>query len=249
MIDESQLVDIFKALSDANRLTLFELLMYSDQTNSELMNATGLSQNLLSHHLSVMADCKLIEAHQSIGDARRRYYSPNLATTREVCHWWQRYSPSLSRPMARLQRPRRVLFLCSTNGMRSLMAEAVANHLSGGSLRARSAGLAPARDIPLVMYRVLDERGVPSDNLVMQTFHALGDSDFEFVITVCDRVHESEMPTALSRAEFIHWSLRDPLQETSDLHGQLALTRELYQAILLRLTFFAQRLADQERAS
>jgi len=248
MIGDTQLVDIFKALSDAHRLELFHLLVYSDQTNSELMNATGLSQNLLSHHLSVMADCKLIEVHQSIGDARRRYYSPNLQTAREVSHWWQQYSPSLSRPMPRLERPRRVLFLCSTNSMRSLMAEAMANHLSNGALLVRSAGLLPGRGIPSLTYRVLEEHAIPSDHLEMKTYRTLGDTNFEFVITVCDRVHESEMPPELTRAEIIHWSLRDPLQETSDPQEQLALSRELYQTILLRLTFFVQRLAESERA-
>jgi len=50
----------------------------------------------------------------------------------------------------------------------------------------------------------------------MKTYRTLGDTNFEFVITVCDRVHESEMPPELAHAEIIHWSLRDPLQETSD---------------------------------
>ena len=249
MIDEAQLVEIFKALADANRLNLFELLVYSDQTNSELMNATGLSQNLLSHHLSVLADCKLIEAHQSIGDARRRYYSPNLRTARLVAKWWQQYCPSLERPLPSLERPRRVLFLCSTNGIRSLMAEAIARHLYADSLLARSAGLAPARGIPSVMYRVLDEYGVPPGELALHTYHSLEDKHFDFVITVCDRVHEAEMPPELTRAKIIHWSLRDPLQETPHPKEQLALTRDLFETIRLRLTFFVQRLADRERAS
>ena len=82
----------------------------------------------------------------------------------------------------------------------------------------------------------------------MQTYHALPERDFEFVITVCDRVHETEIPPELARAEVIHWSLRDPLQESPDPHQQLTLTRDLYQTILLRLAFFVQRLADRERA-
>ncbi len=87
------LIEIFKALADPNRLMLLELLLISDRTNSELMNATGLSQNLLSHHLNVLTEARLIYPQQSIGDARRRYFCPNLETVQECSGWWRNHSP------------------------------------------------------------------------------------------------------------------------------------------------------------
>lgn len=51
------------------------------------MNQLGLSQNLLSHHLSVLVEVGLITVRQSIGDARRRYYTPNLEVPHLLSVW------------------------------------------------------------------------------------------------------------------------------------------------------------------
>ena len=129
MLSESQVIDIFKALADPNRLTLFRLLLASDLTNSELMDKTGLRQNLLSHHLNILVESGLVRVQRSIGDARRHYFSVNLEQAGQFAAWWERHgSCALDRRpvLPALSHSRRVLFLCRRNSARSLMAEALA---------------------------------------------------------------------------------------------------------------------------
>lgn len=249
-LTDEQIIDIFKALSDPNRLQLFQLLMESDRTNSELMEATGLRQNLLSHHLNIMTECRLIQAHRSIGDARRHYYSPCLDTAEACREWWRLHSPPTSKPFPALRQPRRVLFLCLKNGLRSYLAEGLARYLAPDALIVASAGIEP--DDPEtpngfgLARRVMAENDIPVFDFKPKTYEALAGQTFDYVITVCDIVHEKEIPAALARTKLLHWSLTDPLEEARDSEGQLAATRALYETLLLRLGYFVQRLAAAE---
>jgi ArsR family transcriptional regulator, arsenate/arsenite/antimonite-responsive transcriptional repressor / arsenate reductase (thioredoxin) len=246
MLSDPQLIEIFKALSDPNRLQLYQLLLTSDRTNSELIGETGLRQNLLSHHLSVLADCGLIQPQQSIGDARRRYYCPNLKTALHVTHWWRDHSPASERPLPGLARPRRVLFLCLQNADRSLIAEALARHLAPHALIPYSAGITPLDELPAMTRAVLAEFNIPEDGLVPQTYHNLPPVRFDYLITVCDRVHEHDLPDEFKNLATIHWSLHDPVEQAEDEAEQRVVTRALLDEIELRLAFLVRRLARQE---
>jgi protein-tyrosine-phosphatase/DNA-binding transcriptional ArsR family regulator len=252
MPSEIEIVEIFKALADPNRLHLFELLLCSDQTNSELMDATGLRQNLLSHHLAMLHECGLIQEHQSYGgDARRHYYSINLATARQVRNWWEDHSPLDPESLPVLKHPRRVLFLCLENATRSLMAEVMARYHTSGALIPTSAGVRePAAPLPEALWQVLAEHNLPADSLVQKTYTALGDMTFDYVIVVCDIVHESLVPPTFEGATYMHWSLSDPtLEAPDDPLGQLEVARRLYDELDLRLALFVQCVAREEAAS
>lgn len=246
-LTDNQVIEIFKALSDPNRLQLFKLLMESDRTNSELMDATGLRQNLLSHHLNIMTECGLIQAHRSIGDARRHYYSPRLWVASACREWWVCNSPSPSDKLPALKRPRHVLFLCLRNGARSFMAEAIARHLAPDALIPLSAGIEDS-DPPLLSIgkTVLAEHGIAIGDFESKTYQALPEANYDFVVTVCDIVHEREMPAELEHLPVLHWSLDDPIDIADTEAGQLAATRDLYDQIALRLAFLVQRLAMEE---
>jgi len=240
------IIAIFKALADEHRLELFSILLSSDRTNSELVEETGLSQNLLSHHLSVLSEAGLIRVQQSIGDARRRYYSVNLETVCLMSDWWRRSTPVCEVPLPPLRRPRRILFLCMRNAARSLMAEAIARHIAAGAIIPSSAGLEASAEITPLMITVLDEKGVPSTGLNPQTYDRLVHEPFDGLITVCDRVHEHGLPPELAHIPCVHWSLHDPLEEADTEAGQLAAMRRLYTEIERRLVLFVQRLAAEE---
>lgn len=246
-LNEQRMIEIFKALSDPNRLQLFNLLIESDRTNSELMDETGLRQNLLSHHLTIMTDSGLIWAHRSIGDARRHYYSPRLDTIIACREWWVRNSPPSLDALPVLKHPRRILFLCLRNGARSFMAEAIARHLASASLIPYSAGI-DHDEMPNVSIgqRVLQEHGVPLINFVPKLYDALDKLAYDAVITVCDIVHEREVPPELAHMPVMHWSLDDPFELSQDEGDRLDLMRSLYDEIVLRLSFFLHRLAMEE---
>jgi protein-tyrosine-phosphatase/DNA-binding HxlR family transcriptional regulator len=253
MISEPDIIDIFKALSDANRLTLFRLLLASDHTNSELMEQTGLRQNLLSHHLSLLVESGLVRVQRSIGDARRHYFSVDLEQAQQLAEWWAQHglcSPEGERALPALRRPRRVLFLCRRNSARSLMAEALARHLAPDALIPFSAGIEkPDEALPEVAVRALAEGGVPAGGLMAKLLDDLAGLPFDQVITVCDIVHEGE-GTAVPMLHGIrqaHWSLSDPLEEATPAE-QLARARELLTELHRRLTCLVRRFAAEESA-
>jgi protein-tyrosine-phosphatase/DNA-binding HxlR family transcriptional regulator len=252
MLSEAQVVEIFKALADPNRLLLFELLLCSDQTNSELMDATGLRQNLLSHHLAMLHECELIQEHQSHGgDARRHYYSVNLATARQIRGWWEDHSPLDPESLPVLERPRRVLFLCLENATRSLMAEIMARYHTSGALIPVSAGVRePVSPLPQALWQVLAEHNLPTDSLLQKTYQSLRVMAFDYVIVVCDIVHEGLVPPTVEGATYMHWSLSDPTQEAPDDPArQLEVARRLYNELELRLALFVQCVAKEEAES
>lgn len=242
---ETRLALVFKALSDPNRLRIFDLLTFNDLSNSELMLAIGLSQNLLSHHLNVLADAGLVVVHPSIGDARRRYYSASLDAITGVQSWFSQHAPLAQRPLPALEPRCRVLFLCQRNAARSLMAEAIARHIAPGALDACSAGVEPDQSPQPLAYQVLIEHGISPRDLRQQSLAELETLAFDTVITVCDRVHESIDRARLRAAEYLHWSLIDPSELASDLAGQLEETRRLYTRLEQRIAVFVQRLAAQ----
>jgi protein-tyrosine-phosphatase len=247
MLSHDQVMNIFKALSDPNRLQVFELLLLSDRTNSELMDETGLRQNLLSHHLNILNEAGLIQMSQSIGDARRHYYNADLCTVSQFRKWWGLRTPPTDTPLPALTLPRRVLFLCLRNLSRSLIAEALARHLAPDALIVTSAGLENNdSSVPPVTLQVLAEHGISADDLTFKRYDELEQTEYDYLITVCDIVHENLIPDTLSYQTYVHWSLRDPVEGVTDPQEQLRLARELYHDIYRRIALLVQMLAAAE---
>lgn len=246
---ENHLAQVFKALSDPNRLRIFDLLTFNDLSNSELMAAIGLSQNLLSHHLSVLAEAGLVDVHPSVGDARRRYYSANLSAVAGVRRWFTLHMADPRRPLPSLSPRRRVLFLCLKNAARSLMAEAIARHIAPDALDVSSAGIEPDDTPQTLALQVLSEHGISLDGLRQQTLADLPSQPRDIVITVCDLVHERIDRERLRAGAYLHWSLVDPSELASDPEGQLAATRQLYRRLEQRIIVFVQHLVDQDGAA
>ncbi len=248
-LSEKQILEIFKALSDPNRLQILNLLLQSDRTNSELMAITGLRQNLLSHHLNMLTACGLVQIHRSIGDARRHYYGPRLDTMRACHDWWAFHSPRENAPLPALRRRRRVLFLCRRNGIRSMLAEGLARHMASGALEAFSAGIEEGEKPQLALgQQLLEEHAIAPFDFYVKNYKVLLGTPFDYVITVCDIVHESDVLDVFEGAELIHWSLPDPIEEGETAEEQRAIACEVFSALKMRIAHFVQRLAAKEAA-
>ncbi|MCD4685748.1 MAG: metalloregulator ArsR/SmtB family transcription factor [Anaerolineae bacterium] len=248
-LSEIQIIDIFKALSDPNRMQIFRLLLFSDRTNSELMEETGLRQNLLSHHLHILTDCDLIEVRRSIGDARRHYYTPQFSTVRATRDWWTTRTaptaPTAPTALPVLPKRVRVLFLCFRNGARSFIAEALARENATEALIVESAGIeTPTPDLEYGRM-VLAEHQITLDGFEPKTYQALADQPFDYVVTVCDIVHERDLLAGFPDTMHVHWSLPDPMDAPDDA-GRMAITRRIYDEITLRLANFVQQLTIAE---
>ncbi|MGA2830936.1 MAG: arsenate reductase ArsC [Streptosporangiaceae bacterium] len=129
----------------------------------------------------------------------------------------------------------RLLFLCTGNGARSQIAEALAVARSGGQVAARSAGSRPKPVHPNAV-RVLRERGIemgPRQPKHLSTFTA---HRFGYVITLCDKVREvcPEFPGHPGR---IHWSIPDPAASGGDDDATLPAFRDTAAEVERRITY------------
>lgn len=104
----------------------------------------------------------------------------------------------------------KILFVCTHNRCRSILAEAMANHLGDGMLFAASAGSAPAGEVHPMTIQALESRGIPVEGLHSKSWDNLDPFIPDVVITVCDNAAREECPLWLGQALKAHWGLKDP---------------------------------------
>jgi protein-tyrosine-phosphatase len=110
-----------------------------------------------------------------------------------------------------------VLFVCSGNSARSVMAEAILNDLGKGRFRAHSAGTDPAGTLHPHTIAVLRAAGHDPDRLHPKSWHDFADDDatrLDFVITVCDDAAGETCPSWPGEPLLAHWSIPDPVAAT-----------------------------------
>lgn len=111
-----------------------------------------------------------------------------------------------------------VLFLCTHNSARSIMAEALLNHLGEGRFRAFSAGSEGGPGPKPMALKVLGAEGIPTEGLSSKTwdiFAQPGAPVMDLVITVCDQAAGEACPHWPGQPTTAHWGIEDP----SNLQG------------------------------
>jgi len=122
-----------------------------------------------------------------------------------------------------------VLFLCTGNSARSIMAEALLRHRGGDRFRGFSAGTHPKGAVHPLALDVLRRNRVSADNLRSKSLDEFTLPDappIDFVFTVCDQAAGEVCPIWPGQAMTAHWGIHDPAQvEGSDREREHAFSR------------------------
>ena len=107
-----------------------------------------------------------------------------------------------------------VLFICTHNSARSIMAEALTNSLSRGRFRAYSAGSHPATAPNPLALKTLETFRIPTDGLRSKDWLEFAQPDapaLDFVFTVCDKAAGETCPVWPGQPMTAHWGVADPV--------------------------------------
>jgi arsenate reductase len=141
-----------------------------------------------------------------------------------------------------VDRPFNVLFLCTGNSARSVIAEAILNKVGQGTFAAYSAGSQPKGEVNPHTIRLLEGLGYDTSDFRSKSWHEFaqpGAPAFDFVFTVCDDAAGETCPVWPGQPMTAHWGIADPAAATGS-PAEIALAfKEAYRLLSQRIGIFA----------
>ena len=134
-----------------------------------------------------------------------------------------------------------VLFICTSNSGRSIIAEAILNSMAGAPFKAFSAGSHPKGSLNPFAVEVIRKNRMSIEGLRSKDwaeFSRPGSPSLDFVFTVCDQAAAEVCPLWPGQPMSAHWGLPDPVQATGNEIEQRLAFSEAYRMLRNRLTIF-----------
>ncbi|MFQ3234500.1 MAG: arsenate reductase [Paraglaciecola sp.] len=132
----------------------------------------------------------------------------------------------------------KILYICTHNRCRSILSEAITNHLGAGKIVAKSAGSQPTGAVHPLSIKYLNEAGIATDGLCSQSWDEFATFAPDVVITVCDAAGAEACPLWFGESEKVHWALQDP----SKMLGSEAQIADAFNATIAEITQRVQAL-------
>lgn len=213
---------LFATLGHPGRLAVFRLLLRHAPQGvqpSHMAGVLGVKANTLSHHLSDLAQAGLVQVDRR---GRALFYTVDLTRVRSMLGYLVEDCcrgradlclPASPAPTVDDGRPLNVLFVCSGNSARSLMAEALLHHANPQRFRAHSAGTNPANAPHPMALKVLQRAGIgvtPLHPKSLAQFQTAEAPQMDFIFTLCDHAASEDCPPWQGQPFSAHWGLPDP---------------------------------------
>ncbi len=248
---------VLGALAQETRLILFRHLIAHGATGSpagDIAGALSIPAFTLSFHLSALERTGLI---QSTRQGRQIVYAVRIDRMRSLLVFltetccagqpgqcgdmaWLLTEPDPEREIG-MTPAFNVLFLCTANSARSIMAEAILDKVGAGRFHAYSAGSAPAaQPLPEVMQK-LQALGHDVSELHSKSWDFFARQDaprMDFVIALCDTLDGQVCPDFGAHAVTGAWPLPDPAKFTGNPAERQTLMNELYASLRRRIEIF-----------
>jgi arsenate reductase len=141
-----------------------------------------------------------------------------------------------------MDRPYNVLFLCTGNSARSVLAEAILNKLDQGKFRAYSAGSQPKGEVNPRTIQLLKGLGYDTSGLSSKSWNEFikpGAPQFDFIFTVCDDAAGEVCPVWPGKPATAHWGIADPAAVQGTEVEIARAFRDAYRYLSRRIELFA----------
>lgn len=262
-MESGSAVASFAALAHDTRLTVFRLLMGAGPdglTAGRIAEALSVPPSTLSAHLAQLERAGLVRSHRV---QRHVHYAPDIAGTRavlaflteeccggrpEICGYrgGRADAPSThptSQPggKAMTERTYNVLFLCTGNSARSIIAEAILNREGQGRFSAYSAGSQPKGAVHPYTLDLLKKLNHPTEDLRSKNWDEFAGDDspaLDFVFTVCDSAAAETCPVWPGQPMSAHWGIPDPAAVEGTEAEKRAAFAETYRLMTNRISVF-----------
>ncbi len=261
---ETLLTDRLATLSHPQRMALFRLLMrrYPDQLSAgEISSVLALKASTTSVYLSALKTSGLITQQR---DGTHLRYAVDLPAARAVvsdlfldcCKGRADLCPPVSEfqpKVLSVDKKLNVLFICTGNSARSIIAETLLRDIAGDRFNVYSAGTLPRSELNLIATAMLAEKGHDTSDLTAKNVSVFQTADapvMDFVFTVCDLAANEECPPWPGQPISGHWGMPDPVKATGTLAERRLAFQQTYGALRNRMTAFTALPLDQlDRAS
>lgn len=223
---EQTILNRLTALGHPRRMALFRLLMrrYPDAVPAgELAEALGLKPSTLSVYLSALAGVGLVEKTRH---GTSLLYRVKLDAARQIidylfldcCRGRPQLCPPLNPDLLATSPPKpdgkqNVIFICTGNSARSILAESILRHEAGDRFNVFSAGTRPAAEPNRLAIALLEKKGHETGGLRSKSvdeFQQDNAPQMDFVFTVCDSAANEECPLWPGQPISGHWGIADP---------------------------------------
>ena len=140
-------------------------------------------------------------------------------------------------------RPYNVLFLCTGNSARSILAESLLNHWGGGRFKAFSAGSFPKGQVHPLALELLTRMKLPTEGLRSKSwdeYAAPGAPSLDFIFTVCDNAAGEVCPVWPGKPITAHWGIADPAAAEGPDADKAFAFRKAFRELETRIKLFVQ---------